>query len=52
MEWLADAWDRLITFYQFPREHWPHLCQRKDRGDFAVSGQPTMFFPHTKERAR
>jgi transposase-like protein len=22
---LADDWDRLVTFYQFPREHWPHL---------------------------
>jgi transposase-like protein len=25
VERLADDWDRLITFYQFPREHWPHL---------------------------
>jgi hypothetical protein len=22
---LADDWDRLETFYQFPDEHWPHL---------------------------
>jgi len=22
---LADDWERLVTFYQFPREHWPHL---------------------------
>ena len=21
---LAD-WDRMITFYFFPKEHWPHL---------------------------
>ena len=20
-----DDWERLVTFYQFPREHWPHL---------------------------
>jgi putative transposase len=25
VERLADDWDRLVTFYQFPREHWPHL---------------------------
>ena len=25
VERLADDWDRLITFYQFPREHWAHL---------------------------
>lgn len=25
MERLADDWERLVTFYQFPREHWPHL---------------------------
>jgi putative transposase len=25
VERLADDWERLITFYQFPREHWPHL---------------------------
>jgi transposase-like protein len=24
-ERLADDWERLVTFYQFPREHWPHL---------------------------
>jgi putative transposase len=22
---LADDWERLLTFYQFPEEHWPHL---------------------------
>jgi len=22
---LAHDWERLVTFYQFPREHWPHL---------------------------
>src|SRR6058998_1879074 len=22
---LADDWERLVTFYQFPHEHWPHL---------------------------
>jgi transposase-like protein len=22
---LADDGERLVTFYQFPREHWPHL---------------------------
>jgi putative transposase len=22
---LADDWERLVTFYRFPREHWPHL---------------------------
>jgi transposase-like protein len=22
---LAEDWDRLVTFYQFPRKHWPHL---------------------------
>jgi putative transposase len=22
---LAHDWDRLVTFYQFPREHWRHL---------------------------
>jgi transposase-like protein len=21
----GDDWERLVTFYQFPREHWPHL---------------------------
>jgi putative transposase len=25
VERLADNWQRLVTFYQFPREHWPHL---------------------------
>jgi putative transposase len=25
VERLVDDWDRLVTFYQFPREHWPHL---------------------------
>ena len=26
VERLADErWERLVTFYQFPREHWPHL---------------------------
>jgi putative transposase len=25
VERLADDWKRLVTFYQFPCEHWPHL---------------------------
>jgi putative transposase len=25
VERLADDWARLVTFYQFPCEHWPHL---------------------------
>jgi putative transposase len=25
VERLADDWEGLVTFYQFPREHWPHL---------------------------
>ena len=25
VEWLADDWERLVSFYQFPREHWPQL---------------------------
>jgi transposase-like protein len=25
VERLGDDWERLVTFYQFPREHWPHL---------------------------
>jgi transposase-like protein len=25
VERLAQDWDRMITFYQFPREHWRHL---------------------------
>ena len=25
VERLADDWERLVTFYQFPREHWPPL---------------------------
>ncbi len=25
VERLADGWERLVTFYQFPHEHWPHL---------------------------
>ena len=25
VERLAHDWERLITFYQFPREHWRHL---------------------------
>jgi putative transposase len=25
VERLADDWDRLVTFYQFPQEHWLHL---------------------------
>jgi putative transposase len=25
VERLADDWERLVAFYQFPREHWPHL---------------------------
>ena len=25
MERLAHDWERLVTFYQFPREHWRHL---------------------------
>ena len=25
VERLAANWERLVTFYQFPREHWPHL---------------------------
>src|SRR5262245_4220320 len=25
VERLADDWERLVTFDQFPREHWPHL---------------------------
>jgi transposase-like protein len=25
VERLVDDWERLMTFYQFPREHWPHL---------------------------
>jgi putative transposase len=24
-ERLGDDWERLVTFYQFPREHWRHL---------------------------
>jgi transposase-like protein len=22
---LAEDWDRLVTFYAFPKEHWKHL---------------------------
>src|SRR5712692_1338334 len=25
VERLGDDWERLVTFYQFPRAHWPHL---------------------------
>jgi transposase-like protein len=25
VERLADDWERLVTFYQFPREHWVHI---------------------------
>jgi putative transposase len=25
VERLEDDWERLVTFYQFPREHWVHL---------------------------
>jgi transposase-like protein len=25
VERLTDDWERLVTFYEFPREHWPHL---------------------------
>src|SRR5262249_22463709 len=25
VERLVDDWERLVTFYHFPREHWPHL---------------------------
>src|SRR5262249_43312929 len=25
VERLADDWERLVTFYHFPREDWPHL---------------------------
>ena len=25
VERLADDWERLVTFYQFPHEHWPPL---------------------------
>jgi putative transposase len=25
VERLLDDWERLVTFYQFPREHWRHL---------------------------
>jgi putative transposase len=25
VERLGDDWERLVTFYQFPREHWRHL---------------------------
>jgi transposase-like protein len=25
VERLTDDWERLVTFYQFPCEHWPHL---------------------------
>jgi putative transposase len=25
VERLADDWERLVTFYQFPRAHWVHL---------------------------
>jgi transposase-like protein len=25
VERLADDWERRVTFYQFPREHWVHL---------------------------
>ena len=25
VERLGSDWDRLVTFYQFPREHWRHL---------------------------
>jgi transposase-like protein len=25
VERLVDDWERLVTFYQFPREHWVHL---------------------------
>jgi len=25
VEGLAHDWERLVTFYQFPREHWRHL---------------------------
>jgi transposase-like protein len=25
VERLAHDWERLVTFYQFPREHWRHL---------------------------
>jgi transposase-like protein len=25
IERLGNDWTRLLTFYQFPREHWPHL---------------------------
>ena len=25
VERLDDDWDRLVTFYQVPREHWSHL---------------------------
>jgi putative transposase len=25
VEWLLADWERLVTFYQSPREHWRHL---------------------------
>ncbi len=25
VERLATDWERMVTFYQFPQEHWPHL---------------------------
>ena len=25
VERLADDWERVVTFYQFPQAHWPHL---------------------------
>ncbi len=25
MDRLESDWERLVTFYQFPREHWVHL---------------------------
>ena len=25
VERLTDDWERLVTFYEVPREHWPHL---------------------------
>ena len=31
VERLADDWERLVTFYQFPREHWPHLQHHERR---------------------
>jgi transposase-like protein len=40
-ETLVRDWDRMVTFYSFPHEHWRHPSTDDQRDRIALCGAPT-----------